>query len=1211
MSEPGLSIHSSNRLDILVEHLAATFGAAPSPALEREVIIVRSRGMARWLTLQLADRSGLAASLDMPFPGTFCRQLAERLLDGGLDGREASPGESSLFDRELLTWRIFDRMRAYAATNDAAANDSRPDDSRPDDSRPDDSDDASPATYLEHDPDQIKRYQLSVRLAGLLEGYQLFRPRMLLDWEASAAPTAGESTGESTAGTARHAGWQARLWRSLVAGVAEDGGIRRAGGAQTQRRAGGEEAQRRAGGEEAQRRAEGAPAQHLARRCIQLLELLHRSPRPPSGLPRRLSVFGISTLPPIFLQVAVALARFIPVRIYFLSPTYHYWGELRSEREAARIRRRLKMAPRAGGDNDRADLHPADDHLEEGHPLLAALGRQGRDFFNLLQEADAEGAAWHELDLVDLGDDSLLHGLQSDVLHLVDRGGPGADPRRLDASDESLRVHACHSPMREMEVLRDQLLAAFEADPTLEPSDVLVMVPRIGDYSPYIEAAFGVTWEGTPPLPFAIADRAAGREQPAAETLLRLLDLVGSRLTPRAVLDLFDTPAVGRVFGIAATDVPELRRRIQDSRIRWGMDGAQRAADFALPPPGRDEAEVGANTWRAGLDRLLMGYAAGAAGELVAGVAPHAGSTTADAELLGRLAAFTRTLFRHLRRLRDPRPAGAWANDLGAALEDLYRAENEDEESALDLVLDTLEELHLAGGSAAVAEPLSRQVVRAHLGRRLAAEGSGSGFLDGRITFCALKPMRAVPFKVICVAGLAEGAFPRRDAHHSFDLMAAAPRPGDRSLAEDDRYLFLETLLAAGDRLILTYQGRSEKDGRRRAPASVLSELLDYLDRALITGDGRPARELVVVEHRLHAFSPEYYRYPGRTCDPPGRPDPDRRLFSYSRENFLLGGRAERPAATPFVAGERPGQAGAGDAQADEELEVELPELVELWVNPARHYCRKVLRLMLPEHRQSDDAEPFDVDFLDRYRISQWLLARRLKGLSTGGDELDLLRRQGELPLAGLGAAHYSRLARRVDDFVATLPRHAPREAITIEIVGDGFRLHGRLEELTDGGALRYRCTNLKPKDLVRAWVTHVACAAWQADHNSDLPLLTHLAGIDRALRFGAVDDAPGILSALVAGYRAGLRRPLPLFERASHAYVEARRKQRSSGRSATAPLDAARHTFDGGRFSGDADDPYVALCFRDRDALAEDGFTRWAETLWVPLFEHAEVVDS
>ncbi len=1108
MPESSLSILTSNRLEVLAEHLAGVLAAEPLPPLDREPIVVSSAGMGRWLTFELADRLGIAASLTLPFPGSFCRRLAERLLetDPGDDHSE----QPSRFDREPLTWGLFGRLPEAG--------------------------DAAPDSYLADDGDHLKRYQLAVRLAGLFEGYQLFRPRMLLEWQRAA--------GKPGAGADPHARWQAWLWRSLTGGGPED---------------------------------------HPARRCLRLLELLRASPEPPDALPRRLSVFGASTLPPIFLEVAAALARFIPVRIYLLSPTYHYWGDLRSEREAAHIRRRARATP-AG-----------DDHFEEGHPLIASWGRQGRDFFNLLQDADVQGAAWHELERIDPGDDTLLRALQSDVLHLEDRSAAGAEPRRLAAGDDSLTVHACHSPMREMEVLRDQLLAAFDADPRLEPSDVLVMVPRIGDYSPWVEAAFGALWEGTPTLPFAIADRQAGQELPASETVLRLLDLVGSRIATGAVLDLLDTAVVRRAFDVAAGEVPVLRRWVRDSRIRWGIDGPQRAADFDVP--GEE-----ANTWRAGLDRLLMGYAAGGGDELVAGVAPEAGSTAGGAELLGRLADFAATLFRHLRRLRDPRPADAWARDLAAALEDLHRAESEEEESALELVREVLEELRQARELAGVEEDLSRQVVRAHLGRRLAGDGFGSGFLDGRITFCALKPMRALPFKVICVAGLDEGAFPRRDPRHGFDLMASDRRLGDRSLAEDDRYLFLETLLAAGDKLILTYQGRSQKDNSPRAPSAVLAELLDYLDRAFVTSNGRPAREEIVVEHRLHPWNPAYFG----SGDDPATPA-SRRLFSYSREGARASRRVGRPAAAmPFIGNEEP------IFIADEEpIAVDLPDLVALWVHPAKHYCRKVLQLSLPERETSEEEEPFDVDFLDRYNVSQWLLERRLEGLPAGDGELELLRRRGELPLAGLGAAHYARLARRVSDFAATLPTPEPRDPQLIDLSGRGFRLHGRLDRLTEDGRLSFRCANLKPKDLVRAWIAHVARAAWEQKHPSGLPPVTHLHGIDRAVRFGPLENPAALLDTLIAGHRAGLDRPLPLFENASHAFAEATLREKAGASRKLTPSGAARRAFAGGRFAGDAGDPYVQLCFRDRDPLAEDGFTRWAETLWAPILEYAEEAGS
>ena len=347
-----------------------------------------------------------------------------------------------------------------------------------------------------------------------------------------------------------------------------------------------------------------------------------------------------------------------------------------------------------------------------------------------------------------------------------------------------------------------------------------------------------------------------------------------------------------------------------------------------------------------------------------------------------------------------------------------------------------------------------------------------------------------------------------------------------------------------------------------------------------------------MVEHRLHPENPAYFEEGG-----------DGRLFSYSRESCRAGrGYGARRKPGPFVPAT--GRAAVADEDREGPLDVELSELTELWVHPARHYCRKVLRLSLDaEDGEGEEAEPFDVDFLERYRLRQWLLDRRLRSVEPES-ELELLRGRGELPLAGLGSAHYARLERDVESFAASLPDFEPRAPVLFEVTGDGWRLHGRFDELTDSGALRFRCADLKPKDLAGAWIAHVARCAAAAQRADDLPLLSRVIGSDGTVRFDPLDDASRLLEGLMEGYREGLRRPLPLFEKASHAYVAQARRR---GRVRTSPAEAARRAFAGDRFPGDADDPYVALCFRDSDPLANEGFARWAEALWTPLLAHAE----
>lgn len=1130
MPEPRFHIHTSNRLEELATHFAEVIVGSPLPPLEDEVVVVHSQGMARWLTLFLARKLGIAAGIDTPFPGHFCRRLADAVEVGDLEEEE-----EALDSREMLTWRLFALLGQGPAHPAVADAESPPENAR-----------ATPSTYLAEDPDQRKRHQLAARLANLFDDYQLFRPDLLAAWERHEELLSEDGERNEDPHGER---WQADLWRRL------------------------------------RKQSQDPP---LARRLLQLLRVLERGELSAENLPSRLTVFGVSTLPPVFIRVLTALARYLTVRLYFTSPTYHYWGDLRSEREVERLKRRFRGRVTSG----------SLEHFEQGHPLLAALGRQGREFFHALQASDEAGTAWQELDFQEPEGDTLLARLQSDILHLIDRGAdaqdPTAAPLPYDVEDRSLKLHSCHSPMREMEVLRDQLLDAFGHLEDLRPDDVLVLVPDIERYGPYIEAVFGAR-EQTTFMPYSVADRQAAQEQPPADTVLRLLALVRARLTPTEVLDLLDTAAVRHRFELPEKEVPTLRRRVEEAKIRWGMDGGQRREDFEVP------AEEG-NTWRAGLDRLLMGYATGPLPGLAAGVAPKAGATAGDADLLGRLATFVEVLFTELRRLRDPRPLGQWATDLGRTLDRLFLPREEAEERALQWVRDLLDRLAEVEERARVEEAVSLEVVRDHLMARLADVGPGGRFLSGRITFCALKPMRTIPFRVVAISGLDATSFPRRDIPRGFDLMRRSPRPGDRSLRDDDRQLFLETLLAARDRLLLTWVGRSQQDGSPCAPSVVVSELLDVLERGFLPPDAIPLRDQLVVEHRLQPFHPSYFG-----------PGP---LWSYSPHDLAAAQTLLRPRQ------EAPTFAESSHLRlvsAEEEFEeIELLDLLDFWVHPARYYCRKVLGVYLEKAgEEPETAEPFQVEGLDHYQLSQWLLHQRLHGDGLDDEELTILRARGDLPLAGLGKATFAMLRSRVEAFSARLPTFEQQPPQVLEIKGPGHVLRGRLDDLTNLGQLRFRLSGLKPKDQLRAWILHLAWNTLPGGETLPGERHTLLFAEDTHLRFPAQASSADVLGELVAGYRAGNESPLPFFEYSSLAYV-AQRKRLADPRSRNArdPLEAARDPWLGrGRrwdlpaLPAESEDLYTGLAFRGREPLEEPAFSHWAETVWRPLLDAVEEI--
>ena len=90
--------------------------------------------------------------------------------------------------------------------------------------------------------------------------------------------------------------------------------------------------------------------------------------------------------------------------------------------------------------------------------------------------------------------------------------------------------------------------------------------------------------------------------------------------------------------------------------------------------------------------------------------------------------------------------------------------------------------------------------------------------------------MRSVPHRVVCLLGLDDDAFPRKAPRDGDDLLLDDPWIGERDPRSEDRQLLLDALMAASERLIITYTGNDERTNKRRPPAVPVGELLDTID---------------------------------------------------------------------------------------------------------------------------------------------------------------------------------------------------------------------------------------------------------------------------------------------------------------------------------------------------------------------------------------------
>src|SRR3989338_2604954 len=648
------------------------------------------------------------------------------------------------------------------------------------------------APRLEHylqGGDERRRLSLAAKIADVFDQYLLYRDDWLAAWERNELLKLGPDEA-----------WQALLWRELT--------------------------------------RDGHP--HRARLLEELLARLHQS-EPMPGLPERVLVFGISSLPPHHMRVLEGLARHTQVIIFALNPCREAWGEIRDIRELAR-------QPQSAAANQ--EISPDDWYLDVGHPLLASLGKQGRDFFDsLFSLASGEGS--QEIGLysedADLHDASLLPALQNDILRPRTRT---ADERLvLLEDDRSLELHIAHSPLREVEILHDQLLARFAAEPGLTPDQVVVLTPDIERYAPYIEAVFAPR-EGVPRIPFSLADRSLRAEIPLLEAFLNLLALPDSRFAAEEILAWLEQPAIARRAGIEAADLTLLRDWLREAGGRWGRDGEHRQ-QLGLPADA-------AFTWRQGLDRLLLGFAAppqlaGSHAPLLGDSWPLDALEGARAQLLGRLVAFVERLAALAQTLQRQRSLSAWADTLQGLIDELF-----DEREAGDTLLllskacAALREQALGAG---IERPLELALIRQQLTAALEQGSGASGFLTGAVTFCTMVPMRSLPFALVCLLGLDDGALPRRTPAAGFDLIGQKPRHGDRARRLDDRYLLLEILLSARQGLYISYVGRDPRSNAVLPPSVLISELLDVVDLTGVAANGSASAQ-ITHQHPLQPFAP-------------------------------------------------------------------------------------------------------------------------------------------------------------------------------------------------------------------------------------------------------------------------------------------------------------------------------------------------------------------
>jgi exodeoxyribonuclease V gamma subunit len=932
--------------------------------------------------------------------------------------------------------------------------------------------------------DAARRFGVVRHIADLFDRYGVHRPDMVRGWAHGADDH----------------DWQPELWRRL------------------------------------RRRIAGpSPAERLITACERI-----RDAPGVLDLPARLSLFGLTRIPRAYVDVLRAIAEQREVHMFLLHPSPSLWRQVEQElRDGAPIITRRE---------DRTAVLP-------DNRLLASWGRDARELQLVI--AGAGEAIDHHHKLTAGEPRTLLEAVQADVR--ADRRPPGSplpdapDARpQLAADDRSVQIHACHGRARQVEVLRDAVLHLLEDDPTLEPRDVIVMCPDIETFAPLIQATFGsarhpggdaedeeavrggLDDQRLPDVRVRLADRSLRQTNPVLGVVSRLLGLADQRATASQLLDLASREPVRRRFGFDDESLSRMQEWVAASGIRWGFDASHREA-YKL-------GSLNANTWRSGLDRILAGVTMTEEDRrLIRGVLPLDDVESGAIELAGRFAEFIERTRAAVDDLCAPKPIAGWTRAIADAADALTATGDRESWQRRELQR-LLDEVDAQSARDIGAGPvLELGDVRVLLADRLRGRPTRANFRTGHLTVCTLVPMRSVPHRVVCILGLDDGEFPRRARRDGDDLTLAHPHVGDRDPRAEDRQMLLDALLAATERLIITYTGNDERTNLRRPPAVPVGELLDIVERTVSRADG-PARDQVVIHHPLQPFDPRNFTAGDVLGEQP-----------WGFDRHALGGAraltATRSQRRPFLTDPLP---------ARRENLVELASLARFVEHPVRTLLRDRLGISVSQFRDEvEDGLPVELDGLGEWGVGQ----RLLDGVMAGAELTACMKAEiarGALPPGELGKPPLARIAGAVGQLAAEARALAGGEtaagSLDVNVaLPDGRTLAGTVTGVCGDLIRASSYSRVRPRDRLRAWVKLLALTAARPERPFESVVIGRaragaevadvtvarippLGGDPAERRDAALADLQVILDL----YDRGMREPLPLSSDASAAYAQA-----------------------------------------------------------------------
>ena len=737
-----------------------------------------------------------------------------------------------------------------------------------------------------------------------------------------------------------------------------------------------------------------------------------------------LYLFGIAVITPYYLLIFHSLSKFMDIHLYLVNPCpEQIWMDDHSEQQITRLLQKRKK--------QRKDV----DHLLVGNDLLLNWGNIIKESFKLLMDNDDFVNVYNEEDAVPIIEPkNLLKKIQYDIYNNLNK--KSRYPLvALDYKDGSITINGAFTPVREVEILYNYLTELVDKrNLDLSPKDIVVLVSDIGLYSPFIHAVFS---NSPYKFPYNIADESYSAGNNMFTAIQDILSLDATTFKVEAVLKLLESPYIRTRFKIK--DEENLRT-------------AARQAGIIFSIKGRYEDDTRYISWEYGLKKIMYGICMSGEEDVSDGQEQFIPLDTAEGtEAIERvrLMYFVKMLQQKLADRNQNRTISQWAEYLQSLVEDMIFQAGEKEDEDYTKLVQFTEQMSLLEKNANVE--ISFEVFRHSFLQRLSLEKKAGSFAKGGITFCSLVPMRSIPFKVVAILGMNFDKFPRKETALSFSLLQTW-EPGDRNVKNNDKHLFLETLMSAQENLYISYIAANAKDGSKLPASSMVDELIDYVARGM-QQDTELIKKDWVKLHPLHSFSSKY------------NPTVPGGLISYLNDSRYKTGvepksKKEKEKVFSFI-------------------NVTVDEIARFLQNPARLYLQKQFNIFYNEEEVLlKDHELFDFNQLGKWNVQDKIM---LLNAEETEDYFEKEKKTGKIPLHNMGKAYI----REVIDEVAQLrdrfnyaKGNETSRKVDINFAIDNTQIIGKVDSVFGEKYISICNSKQQLKYLIVAYVRYLAMLA-------------------------------------------------------------------------------------------------------------------------------------